>query len=762
MFRRATASAICLVLLLAGCTIASKKTPVPPPPVVSVEPAPPAPPEPPAPPVVPAEPASLIDREALLADSVALGLGMLTGQMAAPVPGPGPYAPPALKASVPAYQVAANLSNIANLSQFGPLTEQQRAILARNSFVAAPTDFIQPFFLYENNTYLDVPSFITTDSVLHTYHMFYDWAMRGVEYTRLYPDLANLTDRMLTRAIAAYDQAKTPNRREAALDAVVFFGVPARLLELKVTLPGAATDLVDQELKKISRHGGREQLSFLPYNIDYTALIPRGHYTRSERFGQYFRAMAWYGLVPFPLPEPGQEPGPPEMQAARAALLISGLLGADEEKLWRNIYAATALFVGLADDTTPFDYRALADAVVMAGLEDDATVRAFIKKAMAELKPPGIAQQLAGIPTGQQMRFMGQRFVLDSAVLQELVKWPERPVPTGLDVAAAWGSDRAKEILLGARKEGEKWPEYTARLQKQTERVAAVPAAEWQSNLYRGWLWTFQPLLAGKGEGYPAFMRSQAWPEKAINTVLGSWTQLRHDTILYVKPSGAQCGGDDQIPPPPPGYVEPEPEFYARMEWLVRSTLSELTERGLLDEAMHQQFEGFASLLTQLQVITVKELTGAALTRDEKDAIRFYGARLEHLSIRALGGYKGWYELASEVDKEMAVVADVHVSGGSVLEEAVGRPGAILVAFPADGKVWLGRGAIYSYYEFLHPAADRMTDEAWLKQVQEHRTPAQPEWTGSFFTGEKARVIEPEKRIEVPCGGNGTGGSNPG
>ncbi|HYF91271.1 MAG TPA: DUF3160 domain-containing protein [Symbiobacteriaceae bacterium] len=759
MFRRTFAAVICLALLLGGCT--SSKTP-PGPPAPPAEPAPTAP-ETPAPPVAPELPptASPVDREALLADSVALGLGFLSGRPAPPVPGPGPYAPPTVKAAVPNYHVATDLGNIANLAQFGTLTGQQRALLAQNRFVAAPTDFIQPFFLYENNTYLDVPSFITTDSVLHTFHMFYDWAMRGVEYTRLYPDLADLTAAMLKKATAAYDQATTPNRKAAALDAVVFFGVPHRLLGLPGTAPEAAAPLIERELAKIERHAGREQLSFLPYTIDYTAFIPRGHYTRSERFAQYFRAMTWYGTVPFPLPEAGREPGPAEIEAARAALLIAGLIGPDEEKLWRNIYEATALFVGLADDATPLEYRTLA-AGVMAGLEDDAIVRDFIKKAMAELKAPGIHQQLEGIPTGPQMRFMGQRFVLDSAVLQGLVQWPQRPVPTGLDIAAAWGSARAKEILLGARKEGEKWPAYPARLQTQTARVAAVPPAEWQSNLYRGWLWTYQPLLAAKGEGYPAFMRSPAWQEKMINTVLGSWTQVRHDTILYVKPSGAQCGGDDEIPPPPPGYVEPEPEFYARLAWLVRSSLAWLTERGLLDQAMYEQFESFAVLLEQLQGITAKELTGEALTREEKDLIRFYGARLEHLSIRALGGYKGWYELASEVDKEMAVVADVHVSGGTVLQEAVGRPGAVLVAFPEGGKVWLGRGAIYTYYEFLHPAADRMTDEAWLAQVQAHQTPPQPDWTASFISSGKVKVIEPEVRIEVPCGGNGSGGRNPG
>jgi len=263
-------------------------------------------------------------------------------------------------------------------------------------------------------------------------------------------------------------------------------------------------------------------------------------------------------------------------------------------------------------------------------------------------------------------------------------------------------------------------------------------------------------------EGYPWFMRTPAWQDKSINTVLGSWAQQRHDTLLYAKPSGAECGGDREIPPPPPGYVEPEPEFYARLEWLVRNTWAELSARGLLDAALQPSYEGLANLLGTLKEISVKELTGVALTPAEQDGIRFFGARLEAVSIRSLGGYKGWYEITSEADKEMALVADVHSSAGTVLEEAVGRPGAMIVAFPAGGRVWLGRGAVYSYYEFLHPAADRMTDADWLKLVQAHATPAPPAFTASFLTAAKVAVPEPAAKVVVGCGGNGSGAASQG
>ena len=60
-------------------------------------------------------------------------------------------------------------------------------------------------------------------------------------------------------------------------------------------------------------------------------------------------------------------------------------------------------------------------------------------------------------------------------------------------------------------------------------------------------------------------MQSPAWVDKQLNTVLGSWSELKHDTILYAKQAYAELGGGPPPPPPlpPKGYVEPVPEFYA-------------------------------------------------------------------------------------------------------------------------------------------------------------------------------------------------------
>ena len=52
---------------------------------------------------------------------------------------------------------------------------------------------------------------------------------------------------------------------------------------------------------------------------------------------------------------------------------------------------------------------------------------------------------------------------------------------------------------------------------------------------------------------------------------LSSWTELKHDTILYAKQVMAEMGGGPEEEPPK-GYVEPNPEAYARLLALVEMT----------------------------------------------------------------------------------------------------------------------------------------------------------------------------------------------
>jgi len=323
-----------------------------------------------------------------------------------------------------------------------------------------------------------------------------------------------------------------------------------------------------------------------------------------------------------------------------------------------------------------------------------------------------------------------------------------RGLPKGLDLLAAMGSQRAYQILDEMGETAyENYPEQMAKVQSW---VSGLSVEEWTETLYNSWLYSFQPLLEVPGEGYPAFMQSPAWLDKQLNTTLGSWTELKHDTILYAKQAYAEYGNGAAAPEPlpPRGYVEPVPVFFARLAALTVMTREGLSSRGLLDPQDDQSLRRLEELARAFQIMAEKELRAEPLTEEEYSMIRLYGVDLEHLLMASAttpdGEAPGGQGFFTEEDLQAAVVADVATDPGppaTVLEEGVGRVDEIHVVVPLveeDGTITLQvtKGGVFSYYEFPWPAEDRLTDEAWRQLLDQGQVPARPAWTSSFWTAE--------------------------
>ena len=117
----------------------------------------------------------------------------------------------------------------------------------------------------------------------------------------------------------------------------------------------------------------------------------------------------------------------------RALLLTSALYdassGAPLVERWDRIYAPTAFYVGTADDVTPAEIYDLAKPIYGPALEtsalaDPARFDRFAADAAKALRAPRIAgsvgDQISGAVQGREFRLMGQRFVLDSRIFQEV------------------------------------------------------------------------------------------------------------------------------------------------------------------------------------------------------------------------------------------------------------------------------------------------------------------------------------------------------
>ena len=653
-----------------------------------------------------------------------------------------------IQPAVATYSTA--LGDLTNPELVQRLSAEQQAALEENGFVVVPEGPQQIYQLYKNAQEQGIPIFVTTDAMLHAFHVLYDYCLRYAEKERFLADIQALTQMLLEESQFQYGEA-TGKTKEAAKRNWAYFTVAARLLDPNAPIAAEVKDLVEGELALIEAHSGFAQSPIFGYREDYSQYVPRGHYTRNEDFERYFRAMMWYGRMAFRL-KPGDTPEAIEMgrMETRQAILIAITLlnrqvnGEEAMAVWDRVYRPTAFFVGESDDYNVYDYVQLCSAAY--GIQLDLTMlenrekelNAFIDRAMT-LHPPKIVSSV--VYTGEDptvvtrgFRFMGQRFVPDSYVFQELVfdkvgdMVNPRLFPKGLDVPAVLGSERAYRILLDVYDEG-RYAKYSEQVEKLRQEFASLPAEQWTENLYWGWLHSLRPLLEVKGEGYPVFMQNQAWVDEDLNGFLGSWAELRHDTILYAKQSYTVKAVAQPPMEETRGYVEPQPEVYGRLAALAGQMRDGLDQRGLLNDEFGGKIKDLEDLLLALKTISEKELTNQPLTAEEYDVIRFIGERLEGITTFSaeLTG-----ELASEADERMAIVADVHTdtNSGQVLEEGVGDAFTIYAIVPDEGRSTLTQGGVFSYYEFTQPMSERLTDESWQAMSPK---PDLPIWTASFI-----------------------------
>ncbi len=674
---------------------------------------------------------------------------------------------PSIPVSVPdtfsgGYTLPVDLTAVQGTEELKIPTEA-RDMLAQNGFVVLPPEpgrFREFYQIYEGYRYgsgyagASAP-FITTDALYHVYHLIFDKMLRDLERDYFIASLNSLTSTMLSASYQQYQSLRGTALEEPALRNVAFFGVAAQLLELPDAIPSEAAGLVTAELALINAASSTEispiwdradQPDDQKLIEDYSQYIPRGHYTRSEELKMYFKAMMWYGRLTFRLRD--------DFETRRALLLVQALRsaaapdGTPAVTLWQDIYEPTVFIVGKADDLGYIEYGALSDQVFGANPDPltfaDDTLFAQFKEATITLPPPQINSMWVWIwedktDATKGFRFMGQRFTLDEYVFGQLI-WRNvgtmqdpRGLPMGMDFFAAMGSDEAYTILdeLGETD----YANFDTQMTKVQTEIAALGSDSWTQNLYWSWLYAFQPLIAPKDASYPAFMQTQAWTRKDLQTALGSWTELKHDTILYAKQVMAEMGGGG-MEEPPHGYVEPNPEAFARLRALAIMTRDGLQQRGLLSELTGANLGNLISELEFLQTVAEKELAGTAISDDEYWHILYYGGVLEQFTLAAADTQDPMDRDLS--DQKAALIADVAtgfapgISGLAALEEAIGQPLLIYVILP-DQPWRIGVGAVFSYYEFPVPASERMTDEAWQAWVESGNTPDQPAWTQMFI-----------------------------
>ena len=637
------------------------------------------------------------------------------------------------------------------------LTDSEKQLLEQNKFVVlnrmGTEDILDAYKFYWVK---DLPIFITTDTMLHTWHLIFDHTLEDLEEKIFYPLLSELGNNIVLNALIEY------NYNHLMDDTLIYLIVASELSnstyseELPSDIKNASEKIISAIMNEISLDSAISQFNTeltTRFIDDFSQYKPRGHYTHSETLKQYFRLFKWFSRIPFFFDDYAgiKFLQTPPTKMVKSALEIIWLLKETTIRcfenditgleIWNIFKSFLDVIVGQTNSISPTIIHTickdfLGDFWYIGDIDDNLIfqIQEIVLNDLTILKPkiPYIIDARAGsCSSPKTFVLFGERLTLDSYALNHFV-YPYvdyRFLPTSLDFAAAClESQRSIELLAS---EFDKYPglfEIIVAMQEELNNITGVEkqTAHWH------WIGSLKDIAVNEPECngsliLPEFMNSFAWLDEKLTTIMGSWTQLKHDLILYSKHSITQV-----VCSTPTGYVEPYPEFYKslrNLSQLYKSSLLPLESIGY-NFSHHEYYylwalDDFSEATIMLEAISYKELNGLQLTEDEK---RFINSTYGEMGLCGGPFVEGWLaEIIRKLDVAYAkvdrfpnsrtsLVADIHIdtNTGDILHLATGLLEPIIAVVPGwEGDEITVVGPVFSFYEFALPGYQRLNDEEW-------------------------------------------------
>ncbi|MBI4691301.1 MAG: DUF3160 domain-containing protein [Nitrospirae bacterium] len=584
--------------------------------------------------------------------------------------------------------------------------------------------------------------FITSDLYLHSFHLIFDRMLQDIERKKIFPEIRTLTKKLVEETKKEIKSNKESNDKikKALLHNLFFFSVAAKLFDPGFVVPQEVRSNVSSIVKRIVK--AEVPLPSFKNKIelgeeDFTQYRVRGHYQKKsykkevtgevvtdDLLERYFRGMMWYGRHPFLLSD--------DTKTISAILIARTLENSGEIKRWEKINSVLTRLAGKIDDWSPKDYNRVSEKVYgtnMPKIEDVASegkIRDFKEQAVKMLP----AQKIVSVQTGtgftqkerlemtSGFKFLGQRFTADAYIFNQLTS-PSVPrdLPTSLDVMSILGSKAAEETIAKEISAHGWVGVYKSQAEKL--KMELINEIEKKETSYSNWLHSLTALyLPAKSKQF--FAAKEPWLYKNLNTALGSWTELKHDTILYAEQSYAESGEGSSFdipvyePPYVKGYVEPNPDFFDRLLEMVSTIRLDLQKNKFIIGEYNDKLQTFEILVKRAYEIAKKEIEGSLIAREDYR----WMLRMARSFDRKLLLPRDTDNIIDSDYLKMALIADVATDAvaGRVLEVAIGVPQKITVAAKDPyGGTRICTGYVYSWYEFAD--TKRWTDKEWKEFV---------------------------------------------
>ena len=479
---------------------------------------------------------------------------------------------------------------------------------------------------------------------------------------------------------------------------------------------------------------------------DYTQFRPRSHYTNSSFLKTYFMATKWLMRERFYIWD---------RNLASAALYLANAIPNDE---WNNnlspLMQQINSLIWSDDDTGIPMLKLFYQTELNWNIENftdeiheklkEEAVHQRINSTAYKTDAPLVTDEESAKSTLDAFVYFWEKFTIDSYIFDLLtagsaeIEYLKKPniqtaliVPDVLEnyspvteLVNMWLNKKAEDSLVledePCSEIGEvcnqvsRYPEVKAeaieKVHKVLEEDTLLSATIYHRRLNLiGWLFT-------EVKNAPYFKKSPLYVFKNLTTYLWSYTELKHDTLLYVKQAYAEkwAGWDDwcsiAVYPPelpvPKGYIEADVNFIDRL-----IGLNEYTTKWFDNK---ENFDGFNNYLLRLRNISIQQMNDEKISDEDFEWLRLSYDELNNVTYPRKVFGQPWAKL-----ERGSLIADIFTSEGwNPLYEAIWRPllMALMVKDANGARVVLW--PIFSHYEFYQADdilwwTQRYTDEDW-------------------------------------------------
>ena len=472
---------------------------------------------------------------------------------------------------------------------------------------------------------------------------------------------------------------------------------------------------------------------------DYTQFTPRSHYTDNAELKTYFMAMKWLMREKFYFGD--------DKLVNAALVMVNNITDEDTVRLW-ELSAKIKKLIWWDDDLTLESLTDWMKENEMNSVEAIKNITEEQKAELFKLVPQKI--QSTAYSTESQMEissddakdmtagfvFFGEKFTLDSYLFDlttagsaefEYEYMPNKQTALIVPDILENNSDAAEMVDLWMTAKTTKWDvlenlEFTQYSSYSSVRQDAVQKLRKEletttimDTVYHKWIDMIGYLINEAEENAPYFKLDPVYKLKNLVTYMGSYTELKHDTLLYVKQSYAElwwwglaeCSIEVNPPllPVPKWYIEADIDVLNKLIELNNETKSDFSE---LDNSVLANFVAFDEFLNKMKSILEQQMNNEVISDEDFEYMRTAFDKLWDITFPFVNGWVTQKEMRS------ALIADIFTSEGwNPLYEAVGRPAVMLVMIDdANGKR-IARGPVFTHYEFYD--SDNVVDAKWSR-----------------------------------------------